>query len=112
MMVDAKLEKEVDLLHTRICSGFADPKRVLILYALNERPLCVKDISEALHLSQPTTSRHLRVLRERGLVHTERKGTSVYYSLSDVRLIEALDLLRGVLASQLADEADLARSLS
>lgn len=111
-MIDERMEQEIDLLHQRICAGFADPKRVLMLYAIADHPLCVTELAEALGIPQPTTSRHLRVLRERGLVKTERKGTSVYYSLADDRLIEALDLLRGVLASQLAAEADRAQSLS
>ena len=111
-MVDSKLEQEINLMHKRICPGFSDPKRVLILYALADKELCVTELVDALGFSQPTTSRHLGILRERGLVRAERKGTSVYYSLADRRLIEALDLLRGVLASQLAADAELAQSLT
>ena len=111
-MSEAKLEREVELLHDRICSGFADPKRILMLYALASGPLCVNDLAEALSLPQSTTSRHLRVLREKGLVHSERQGTSVLYTLADRRLIQALDLMRAVLSSQLTAEADLARSLT
>lgn len=110
--IDSKLEQEVNLLHERICSGFADPKRVLILYALAEGPLCVNDLAELLDVPQPTASRHLRILRDRGLVNNERQGTSVYYTLADQRLVEALDLLRGVLCSQLAAEAERAVSLT
>jgi len=53
-------------------------------------------------------SRHLKVLRERGMVNAERLGPAVRYSLADARLIEALDLLRAVLASQLRSQAALA----
>jgi DNA-binding transcriptional ArsR family regulator len=110
--IDSKLEQEVNLLHERVCSGFADPKRVLILYALAEGPLCVNDLAQLLDIPQPTASRHLRILRDRGLVNNERQGTSVYYALADRRLVEALDLLRGVLSSQLAAEAERAESLT
>lgn len=111
-MVDPKLEQELNLLHKRICYGVADPKRVLILYALEECTLCVNELAEALGVSQPTVSRHLRVLRDRGLVSTERRGTSIYYSLADHRLVEAMDLLRAVLASQMTADADLAQTLT
>ena len=103
-MVDQRLEKEVNLLHQRICYALADPKRVLILYALSEKPLRVNDLASALDAPQSTVSRHLRVLRERGLVVTEREGTYIIYSLADTRLIEAVDLLRQVLVSQLIAE--------
>jgi ArsR family transcriptional regulator len=106
------LEREIVLLHSRVCYGVADPKRVLLLYALEKGRLCVNELAAEVGLSQPAVSRHLRVLRERGLVRTVRQGTVIYYSLGDHRLIEALDLLRSVLAGQLAAERDLARPAS
>jgi ArsR family transcriptional regulator len=109
--IDPKLEHEVNLMHNRVCYGIADPKRVLILYAIEKEPLCVTDLAETLGLPQPMISRHLRILRERNLVTTERRGSSVYYSLSDKRVLEAMDLLRGVLAAQLANEQDIAKSM-
>ena len=112
MPLDSKLEQEVNLLHERVCSGFADPTRVLILYALAGGPLCVNDLAQTLDIPQPTASRHLRILRDRGLVNHSRQGTSIYYALADHRLVEALDLLRGVLCSQLAAEAERAESLT
>jgi DNA-binding transcriptional ArsR family regulator len=111
-MIDQKLGLEIRLLHKRICYALADPKRVLIIYALAEGPLCVNELVEALDVSQPTVSRHLRVLRDRGLVNPERRGTAVYYHLTDRRLIDALDSLRAVLASQMVANADLVQSLS
>lgn len=110
-MIDRKFEQEITMLHNRVCSGVGDPKRVLILYALDKGPRCVNDLSEELGMSQPAVSRHLRVLRERNLVLTDRQGPSVIYKLADHRLIEALDLLRGVLASQLAADRDIADSM-
>ena len=106
--ISSDLEHEVHLLHSRMCEGLADPTRILILYALAEAPHNVGELAEALHAPQPTVSRHLKVLRERGMVNAERLGPAVRYSLADLRLIEALDLLRAVLASQLRSQAALA----
>lgn len=111
-MIDPKLELEVNLLHQRVCSAFADPTRVLILYALADAPMCVTDLADKLGIPQSTTSRHLRVLRERSLVIADRRGNAVFYSVSDDRLIQALDLLRGVLTTQLSQESDIAQSLT
>ena len=108
-MPNPNLEREITLLHSRVCYGVADPKRVLILYALERSPLRVTELAAEVGLSQPAASRHLRVLRERGLVTTGRKGQSIYYALGDHRLIEALDLLRAVLAAQLAAERGVGR---
>ncbi len=103
-MRDEGLEREITLMHGRVCSGIADPARVLILYALDKGPLCVGELVRATGMSQPAVSRHLRVLRERGLVATRRRGQSIDYRIADRRVIKALDLLRGVLATQLERE--------
>jgi len=111
-MIDSKTEEEVYLLHERVCPALGDPKRLLILYALAEGPLCVNELVEVLQVSQPTVSRHLRVLRERGLVNTDRQGTAIYYSLADKRLLRAVDLLREVLRTQMASRAGIAHTVA
>ena len=110
-MYDPKFEQEITMLHNRVCSGIGDPKRVLMLYAIEKEPLCVNEIAEKLAMTQSAVSRHLRILRERNLVSTERSGASVIYKLADHRVIEALDLMRGVLASQLAAEREIADAM-
>jgi len=106
-MVSKTLAQEVSQLEADLCFALADPTRILILYALDEQSLNVTEITNALYITQPTTSRHLKILRERGLVHTERQGTTITYHLTDRRLIEALDLLRSVLRDRLAHRASL-----
>ena len=103
-----ELEHEINQLHAEICAGLADPKRILILYALSDKPSTVSELVNLLELSQPMISRHLKILRQRGMVNSNRIGTSIKYSLSDSRLIEALNLLRAVLASNLRSQAALA----
>lgn len=111
-MVDQKLELEIGLLHTRICHALADPTRILILYHLAEKPLFVNELVEALKIPQSTISRHLGVLRERNLVKTERDKATIIYELADPRIIEALDIMRAILATQLADSIEIAQSIT
>lgn len=106
-----RLEQEVNQLHAEICAGLADPKRILILYALSEKPYIVTELVETLNLSQPLVSRHLKVLRDRGMVVATRIGASVEYTLADHRLIEALDLLRAVLAEKLRSNAAMVETV-
>lgn len=106
-MDNTSLSQEVTHLHADICSALADPHRILILYALSEHNLNVSDLAVEIGVSQPTASRHLKILRERGLVNPERQGTSVVYHVTDKRLIDALDLLRAVLRDRIAHRASL-----
>jgi len=105
--MNTTLETEVLRLHAEICAGLADPNRIMILYALADGPCNVTEICNALKMPQPSVSRHLKILRERRMVTTERMGAIIQYSLADKRLVEALDLLRAVLRDGLAKRAEL-----
>jgi len=93
---------ELQVLHAEICAAMADPTRIAMIYELAEGPRCVNEIVAALGLNQTTASRHLRFLRDRGMVSTDRQGQNVYYSLVDQRVVQALDLMRAVLADVLS----------
>lgn len=68
---------------TDLFAALGDPTRLRIVAALSGGRLCVCDISATVGLSQSATSHQLRVLRDRGLVSSEREGRMVYYSLDD-----------------------------
>lgn len=105
--ITPSLAQEVSQLEANLCSAFADPTRILILYALNERSRNVTELTSELGVTQSTTSRHLKILRDHGLVRTTRQGVNIIYELTDSRLIEALDILRSVLRDSIALKANL-----
>ncbi len=106
-MVNQTLKQEIIQLEADFCAALSDPTRIFILYALNEESLNVTELTNELGIPQPTTSRHLKVLRERGLVYTERQGTVITYHLADQRVIKALDLLRSAMRDRLTQQANL-----
>ena len=64
--------------------ALADPARLSIIATLarSEHEVCVCDITDGLELNQSTVSHHLKLLKEAGLVTSERRGTWGYYSLT------------------------------
>jgi DNA-binding transcriptional ArsR family regulator len=106
-MSNENLVQEINELHADICSALADPTRILIMYTLSEKRVSVTELAAILGISQPAASRHLKVLRERGLVRAVRQGTTVEYNLVDLRLIEALNILRAFLRDRIAYRAEL-----
>ena len=106
-MDNNSLTQEINQLHARICSAISEPNRILLLYAVADKPLNVNNLAEIVGISQSAASRHLKVLRERGLIQAQRDGAQVIYSLADDRFIQALDLLREVMLDQLSQQADL-----
>jgi DNA-binding transcriptional ArsR family regulator len=101
------LSFEINQLHADLCSALADPTRILALYLLAEQPYTVTELTSKLGVTQPTASRHLKILRDRGLVQATRRGQTVEYSLRDARLIDALDTLRAVLRESISYRASL-----
>jgi DNA-binding transcriptional ArsR family regulator len=103
--MNTSLEEEINQLHADFCSALAEPKRLLIIYSLAESPKHVTELADTLGASQPVISRHLKILRERGMVSAERSGSTVSYTLVDPRIIEALDLLRAAMRDQISRRA-------
>jgi ArsR family transcriptional regulator len=67
-----------------LLQALADPVRLSIVRQLSSSPgaVCACDFTECCTVSQPTVSHHLKVLREAGVLTSERQGTFIYYSLA------------------------------
>lgn len=78
----------------RAAAAIADPVRRDILVALRGGPMPVNRIAERFPISRPAVSRHLRVLREGGLVHTQIVGRERWCALDPSPLIEMEAWLR------------------
>jgi DNA-binding transcriptional ArsR family regulator len=68
----------------------ADPNRRRILDLLRDEPRSVGELVDALGISQPGTSKHLRVLREAGLVRVRKDGQRRWYELRTEPLAELI----------------------
>jgi ArsR family transcriptional regulator len=68
---------------TRVMKALSDPNRVKILKMLQQKSLCVCEMREALQISQPAVSKHLKVLEDAGMVNFKKDGLWVNYHLSD-----------------------------
>ncbi len=67
----------------QIFAALADPTRLQLISALNQRELCVCDLAAVLGMSQSAVSHQLRLLRALGLVRNRKEGRVVYYALDD-----------------------------
>ena len=84
----------VDL--AQVFKALGDPVRLRLVSLIGAREggeVCVCDLTSAFDLSQPTLSHHLKVLREAGLIDSERRGTWVYYRLVPAALERMAGLL-------------------
>lgn len=75
---------------SRVYQALADPTRRHILELLRDQDMTAGELAENFDLAKPTLSKHFAVLREADLIHGEKNGTSIIYSLNVSVLEDAL----------------------
>ena len=90
-VVYPEVERETAERMARVAKALGDPIRLQLIDVLRRHAgeVCVCELTPLFDVSQPTVSHHLRLLREAGLVDSERRGLWAYYYV----LPEALDEL-------------------
>jgi ArsR family transcriptional regulator, arsenate/arsenite/antimonite-responsive transcriptional repressor len=86
---------------TEVFKALSAPTRLRLVKLLNEHEgaLCVNALARRLDVSQSVVSQHLRILRQTGLVKSERCGSSVHYLLDQDRLEQHRVKLRETLGA-------------
>ncbi len=91
--------------------ALAHPVRIRILEILTRGGRTVQELQEALALEQPIVSQQLAVLRNQGIVTTQKEGSSVRYTLRDLLVGELLDVARRIFSNHLVSTRGLLREL-
>ncbi len=85
----------------------SDPTRVKILKILENRLMCVCELQTAIGAAQSTTSKHLKILEDAGLVASQKDGLWVNYTLADGKQSPYASTLIGNLRHWLNDEFEI-----
>jgi len=84
--------------------ALSDPIRLEILSFLRDGEKCVCEIVPHLKLVQPLVSRHLKILKDAGIVRCRKDGTKRMYSIVDSKIYDVLDALTSELVNDLTKE--------
>ena len=94
-MLDQATSSEVDRQrYAAVGRALADAKRLCVLESLADGEMSVSELSAHAACQVPNMSQHLAVLRSAGLVATRRDGSTIYYRLTDERVLEAYRLIQ------------------
>jgi ArsR family transcriptional regulator len=85
--------------------ALADPIRLEIIAYLRDGEKCVCEIVPHLNLIQPLVSRHLKILKDVGIVRCRKDGTKRMYSIVDNKIYNVVDALTAELVNSLTKEA-------
>jgi ArsR family transcriptional regulator, arsenate/arsenite/antimonite-responsive transcriptional repressor len=79
---------------TRLLEAVSDPVRMQIVFLLGEHAqLNVGEIARQFRISRPAISHHLKVLKDAGIVQSEKSGQEIYYRINSQRIVAALRAL-------------------
>jgi ArsR family transcriptional regulator len=84
--------------------ALSDPIRLEILSFLRDGEKCVCEIVPHLNLIQPLVSRHLKILKDTGIIRCRKDGTKRMYSIVDQRIYDVADDLTPELVDTLTKE--------
>jgi len=92
----------------KVMKAASDPTRVKVLKMLEQKRMCVCEIQTGLGAAQSTTSKHLKILEDAGLVMSQKDGLWVNYTLADGRQSPYAAALLGNLRHWLNEEPEIA----
>ena len=95
-MLDSLTTEDERARSAAVARALGDPKRLCVLESLASGEVSVGDLAIRVACQVPNMSQHLAVLRSAGLVTARRDGYTVYYRLSDPRVLEACHLLMSI----------------
>jgi len=85
----------------KIIKAMAHPTRLFIVDELSHRERCVHELTEMIGADTSTVSKHLSVLKNAGIIHDEKRGSQVFYSLTVPCVLNFFDCVESVLKARI-----------
>jgi ArsR family transcriptional regulator len=104
------MDPELLRFRVEICKAMANANRLKVIDQLKGGEKAAAELSRLLELSSAKLSKDMSVLQSAGIVESRREGKSVFYSLSDPRILQACELMFDVLWDRLRHWERLSRS--
>lgn len=101
--MDAKAQARYEA-RARIIKAMAHPTRLFVIEQLAKQERCVCELTEMIGADVSTVSKHLSILKNAGLVSTDKRGLMVYYQLRVPCVLNLFQCIEGVLKANAASD--------
>lgn len=88
-------------MHVKIYKALAHPLRIKIVQKLMDGPLCVCVLNESVEFSQSNLSQHLKILKDAGILKSEKEGIRIMYSITDDEITSLLKYTETIIKHQI-----------
>jgi len=90
----------IDDMYVKIFKALGHPIRMKIVRNLRNGPLCVCTINETTDFSQSNLSQHLKILKEAGILKSDKDGLKIMYSIKDEEIKNLLDSAEKIIKNE------------
>ena len=104
------MEKEIYEMHASICQIMANAKRLEIISLLGNTELTVSDLADKMEIRMANLSQHLSIMKAKGILKSRREGVSIYYRITNPKVVQACKLMRDVMMEQIREKGRLSMS--
>lgn len=94
-------KKHIFEIQADIGQTISNPRRLMILDILQQDEMTVNQLADALKMTQSSVSQHLTVLRKKGILHSRRVGSVIFYQLASIKVSQATSIMREVLTEMM-----------
>ena len=94
-------------MHADMCKVFSNSIRLEILNLLRDKEMSVTELIKKTKLSQANISQHLGIMKNKGIVTSNRKGKNIHYKLANPKIIKAFDIIKEVLSERLRKNSEI-----
>ncbi|MBI5755900.1 MAG: helix-turn-helix transcriptional regulator [Nitrospirae bacterium] len=105
------MDKEIFELHASICQIMANAKRLEIISILGNKEMTVGEIADKMDIRMANLSQHLSIMKAKGILKSRREGVSIYYHITNPKVVQACKLMREVMMEQLKEKGKLSMSV-
>ena len=95
-----------------MCKVFTSPVRLEILDMLRNGKKTVTELVQLIGVNQSNVSQHLQIMKDRGILRTEKKGNYVFYSIANPKISEAFGIMKEIMIDQLAESEQLYKTIT
>lgn len=100
----------IEEMYVKIFKALAHPIRIKIVIMLMKQPLCVCKLNENIEFSQSNLSQHLKILKDAGILKSEKQGLKIIYSVKDEEVKNFLIVAQKIIKNQVETMSNILSS--
>lgn len=92
---------DLENMQVKMFKALAHPIRLKIIKKLSDNILCVCELNKDVEFSQSNLSQHLKILKDAGILNSQKQGLWMHYSLKNIEILKVLETIESMIKSDI-----------